>query len=143
MGIATNGFPISGAIHNDSISNPASVNTFPSSAQFLTNSSTLSPGARIQLLKFIKLVSERDPQAAIEVIGHTDSYGPLSSNLTLSRERASSVRNFLVTHGLGANPISTIGVGPNQPLVPDKTPAGVWIPANMAKNRRVDIKLLS
>ena len=73
-------------------------------------------------------------QYKIEIQGHTDSTGTLAWNMKLSQMRADSVKAFLVDHGVGADRLTTKGLGPNEPLASNETVAGRRL------NRRVDFK---
>jgi chemotaxis protein MotB len=78
----------------------------------------------------------------IRVEGHTDDV-PINtpafrSNWHLSVARAVNVAYYLIeTHGLNPDKVSVAGYGEIHPLVPNTTEA------NRAKNRRVDIVILS
>jgi len=73
-----------------------------------------------------------DWNLAIE--GHTDSIGSDAANLDLSRRRAGSVRNVLVSdQGIGANRLSTGGHGETRPRDRNDTLEG------RARNRRVEL----
>lgn len=75
----------------------------------------------------------QNPTAAVTIIGHTDSSGSDAVNNPLSLKRANSVRDYLVTKGVGSSRFVTEGHGSTEPLVANDTKA------NMAKNRRVEI----
>ncbi len=73
---------------------------------------------------------------AIEISGHTDSTGPESYNMTLSRRRAQAVVNYFLSKGVSKDQLSLKAFGETQPVVANDTPA------NRAKNRRVEFKIL-
>ena len=75
--------------------------------------------------------------AMIQIAGHTDSDGSGSYNQTLSEQRAASVKNYLVEHGISAGRLTTVGFGENQPVVPNNSAA------NKAMNRRIEFTVLS
>ena len=66
--------------------------------------------------------------------GHTDSRGTDAYNQKLSERRAAAVKDYLVSKGIPASKITTIGKGETQPVATNKTAAG------RQKNRRVDIE---
>jgi OmpA-OmpF porin, OOP family len=66
--------------------------------------------------------------------GHTDSIGSDAYNQRLSERRASAVRDYLVSKGIPAAKITTIGKGESQPVATNRTAEG------RQKNRRVDIE---
>lgn len=78
----------------------------------------------------------------IEVEGFTDDApilgGPYTSNMQLSAERATNVAVRLYrVDGIALSRLAVVGNGPNDPVAPNTSPA------NMAKNRRVDIVILA
>jgi OOP family OmpA-OmpF porin len=66
--------------------------------------------------------------------GHTDSIGTDAYNQKLSERRAAAVKDYLVSKGVPAAKITTIGKGESQPVATNKTAEG------RQKNRRVDIE---
>lgn len=69
--------------------------------------------------------------------GHTDDTGAAEHNLDLSKRRAESVKNYMVSKGIDAGRLQTEGVGSNEPVDPAKTNKA------RAKNRRIEFKLIS
>lgn len=71
----------------------------------------------------------------VTITGYTDSIGDAADNLTLSRTRAASMRDWLVTTG-GIDPgrLTVDGKGEADPLIPDAT-----TPQQNQQNRRVTI----
>ena len=65
----------------------------------------------------------------------TDSTGSDSYNLDLSRRRAESVANYLVSRGTSRARIATIGYGEQYPVADNTTEQG------RALNRRVEIRI--
>lgn len=68
----------------------------------------------------------------IDIGGHTDITGPRAYNMRLSRERARSVRRYLIEHGIAPERLSARGYGPDKPIADNDTDEG------RAKNRRVE-----
>jgi len=67
----------------------------------------------------------------IEIAGHTDNVGTPEANTKLSKERAESVRDYLLkTYGLPPNLLIAQGLGATQPIASNDTPDG------REKNRR-------
>lgn len=66
--------------------------------------------------------------------GHTDSIGTEHYNQRLSERRAVAVKAYLVSKGIPAAKITTIGKGETQPVATNKTKEG------RQKNRRVDME---
>lgn len=77
----------------------------------------------------------------VMVVGHTDDQRSFSarfpSNWELSKARAASVIKLLAAKAGPADRYTVVGRGETEPLVPNDTPA------NRARNRRVDIILLT
>ncbi|WP_185232015.1 OmpA family protein [Teredinibacter franksiae] len=74
-------------------------------------------------------------KTAIMVSGHTDSTGSLETNQTLSEQRASSVRQYLIQRQIASGRIHAVGYGPRYPMDTNSTAAG------REQNRRVELKL--
>ncbi|KGL48981.1 OmpA family protein [Porphyromonas cangingivalis] len=109
--------------------------TFDSGILFATNSSTLSAASRNALTRFAQNMNE-NPDTDIKIIGHTDSTGRHEYNMTLSKKRADSVFNHLITQGVRSSRILSIGMGPDQPVADNTTVEG------RAQNRRVEVYIL-
>lgn len=73
----------------------------------------------------------------VKIQGHTDNIGNASENLLLSRERAKSVRDYLVSKNVSTNRLSHEGFGQSKPIADNKTEEG------RAKNRRTEFVILS
>jgi len=67
----------------------------------------------------------------LEIQGHTDNVGAKDANLKLSRDRADSVKAYLVKGGVVASRLTTAGFGDAQPVADNGTEEG------RAQNRRV------
>ena len=76
------------------------------------------------------------PNAIIEVSAHTDSFGSDFYNYDLSRKRALSVKEYLITKGVNINRLLSIGYGEDKPIDTNETEAG------RAKNRRVEFRVI-
>ena len=110
---------------------------FPSVALFERKSYELTEQGKALLEKnrqaAIDLLSR---SAFIEIIGHTDSKGDEKDNMSLSKLRAASVRDYLISKGHDASKMITTGKGETQPVASNDTKEG------RAKNRRVEILVL-
>ncbi len=69
----------------------------------------------------------------MRVVGHTDSVGSAASNDELARQRAVSVMNYLVAHGVAQNRLSVDAKGQTEPVASNATDQG------RAENRRVEL----
>ncbi|MEY4210699.1 MAG: hypothetical protein RLZ92_1080 [Pseudomonadota bacterium] len=81
-------------------------------------------------------VLKQNPQLAIEIQGHTDSYGKDAYNQKLSERRAVAVKNELIKQGIASSRLSTVGFGESTPVDSNETDAG------RAYNRRVAYKIV-
>jgi outer membrane protein OmpA-like peptidoglycan-associated protein len=100
---------------------------------FETNSATLKPESS-QVLDRVAASLKANPTVRIEIAGHTDSAGKQAYNVDLSKRRAASVRDYLVSKGIAASRVETKGYGPAHPVADNATEAG------RARNRRVELK---
>lgn len=87
------------------------------------------------VLQSIADIMKEYPKAKFEIEGHTDSTGSLQLNERLSKARAASVKDYLVTIGMDASRLTSEGYGPSRPIATNKTAAG------RQQNRRVEISL--
>lgn len=110
---------------------------FPSVALFERRSGDLSEQGKALLEKNRMASREMLSRASyIEIVGHTDDVGDDDYNMALSKQRSTSVRDYLVSKGLDASKIVTTGLGETMPTASNNTPEG------RAENRRVEILLL-
>ena len=101
---------------------------------FAVDSATISPAMRA-VLDDVAASMIRYPNSLIDVMGHTDSTGSDQYNLELSRRRAESVTNYLVSRGVARARIESIGYGEQYPIADNTTEEG------RARNRRVEIRI--
>jgi outer membrane protein OmpA-like peptidoglycan-associated protein len=97
---------------------------------FAFNSAELSAESK-PILNVLAEHMKAHPTVAIRVEGHTDNIGGAPFNLELSRNRAVSVKQYLVAQGVAAERLGTEGLGLSQPVADNSTPEG------RAQNRRV------
>ena len=102
---------------------------------FNTGNATLRPESFAALNKLVNLLKE-NPNVKIEVSGHTDNTGSASTNKTLSKNRALTVRNYLISQGIAGERVQYEGYGFDRPIAPNNTEEG------RAANRRVEIEIL-
>ena len=102
--------------------------------RFDTNKSTLTATAKTNLDKLIPVFKEY-ADTNIMIYGYTDSTGSAEYNLKLSQERATSVKNYLVSKGLASTRFSTSGMGIADPIATNDTPEG------RSQNRRVEFAI--
>jgi outer membrane protein OmpA-like peptidoglycan-associated protein len=99
---------------------------------FDTGKYTLKPGTQVSLAKVAGIL-EAYPGLKVQVEGYTDSVGSDDFNQKLSENRASAVKDFLVSQGVSANNITSQGFGKNDPVADNSTSAG------RQQNRRVNL----
>ncbi|MBM3437273.1 MAG: OmpA family protein, partial [Bacteroidetes bacterium] len=102
---------------------------------FETNQYELMEASRIELNKLIKLL-QKNPEIRIEIGGHTDNVGTHDYNVTLSQNRAKSVRDYLVENQIEPARIKYKGYAETQPVDPNDTEEG------RANNRRTEFKII-
>ena len=102
---------------------------------FNSGKATLKPQSFEALDKFAELL-QKNPTVSIEVSGHTDNTGSASLNKKLSKDRALTVKNYLVNKGIEDERITYAGYGFEQPIASNDTPEG------REQNRRVEIKVI-
>jgi len=99
---------------------------------FDTGKYSLKPGAREKLAKVAGILLAY-PGLNIEVGGYTDNVGGDAMNQTLSENRASSVRDYLMQQGVATNSVSSKGFGNTLPVASNENSAG------RQQNRRVEL----
>jgi outer membrane protein OmpA-like peptidoglycan-associated protein len=99
---------------------------------FDTGKYSLKPGAREKLAKVAGILLAY-PGLNIEVGGYTDNVGGDQMNQTLSENRASSVRDYLVQQGVATNSVSAKGFGNSLAVASNDNAAG------RQQNRRVEL----
>ncbi|WP_346836923.1 OmpA family protein [Microbulbifer sp. SAOS-129_SWC] len=100
---------------------------------FEFNSARLTAAAMDSLQTVVRSLRNQ-PGSQVEIAGHSDSLGNDAYNLKLSRDRANSVRDFLISHGVNGNRITANGYGEQQPIASNSTESG------RAQNRRVEMR---
>jgi outer membrane protein OmpA-like peptidoglycan-associated protein len=98
---------------------------------FATGKEDISSDAAIRLETAYNTL-EQNPDIAVEIRGYTDNVGKKASNIKLSQRRADAVRNHLVSKGIAGERITAIGLGPENPISSNATPAG------RQQNRRIE-----
>ncbi len=110
--------------------------TIKQAVQFATDSAIILPES-FPLLTEVADVFIKNPRIKrVEVQGHTDNTGTPERNKTLSEQRASAVRSWLMAHGVMPDRLVAKGYGQEKPIAPNVTAA------TKAKNRRVQFVIL-
>jgi len=102
-------------------------------ALFDFDKSVLRPDGKKAIDDALAKIQGTDLEMVIAT-GHTDSIGTEQYNQRLSERRAEAVKQYLVSKGIPASKVTTIGKGESQPVATNKTKEG------RQKNRRVDIE---
>jgi outer membrane protein OmpA-like peptidoglycan-associated protein len=102
---------------------------FERASSKLKNESTVSLDTIVDYL-------HENPKTRMKIIGHTDLIGNLEDNMLLSRERATSVKEYLIRKGIDEKRLETGGKGPTEPMIA-KTDE-----ESSKKNRRTEFVLL-
>jgi OmpA-OmpF porin, OOP family len=99
---------------------------------FDSGQATLKPGAASTIDRLAAFL-DQSPDRSVAIEGHTDSMGSDAYNLSLSENRANSVKAALVAKGVRAERIVTVGKGEGVPVAGNDNSAG------RQQNRRVEI----
>ena len=81
-------------------------------------------------------VAQRCDGFVFEIGGHTDSEGDRGFNITLSRQRARAVADYMIDRGIAADRIDAIGFGPDIPIADNGSLEG------RAANRRIEFNVV-
>ena len=110
--------------------------TFDSGILYDVNKATLRSEAKTNLDK-MAVILNKYPDTNILIEGHTDATGTNEHNLELSRNRASSVSNYLAGLGVDPSRFTAMGYGESQPIATNDTDAG------RQQNRRVELAIMA
>lgn len=96
------------------------------------NAASIRAESRPVLDEVVDLLKS-EPEWKLLIEGHTDSIGADDRNMTLSQQRAESVKSYLVEKGIEAGRLTTRGFGESKPVADNGTELG------RAQNRRVEL----
>ncbi len=99
---------------------------------FTLSRKSIEPSSRKTARDIARLI-KLCPYTQIIIQGYTDSIGTEKRNLEISRQKAETLKRFLVSQGVDAKRIKAVGLGESNPLGDNETVEG------RAKNRRVEI----
>ena len=109
----------------------------PGQIEFDTGKATFKAGggsdAVVDQLK--KFLDENPKITKLRIEGHTDNVGAAEANLTLSGQRALTVKNAAIAKGAAKERLLAVGFGQNKPLADNTTDEG------RAKNRRTEFRI--
>lgn len=109
---------------------------------FASGKSELQPESKAELDKLVTLMTNF-PKLILEIAGHTDAAGSDELNQKLSEQRAQSVANYLIEHGIDKNRLRTKGMGEKFPIAQNYNKDGSPNRAGMSMNRRFEFTVLS
>lgn len=97
--------------------------------------SDLRPESSPELQKVVAFMLA-NPNAEIELSGHTSSEGNAGFNRSLSYRRVKTCKDYITAKGIDTGRIIAIGYGPDKPVSSNDTETG------RAKNRRVEMRIV-
>ena len=103
---------------------------------FETNSDRLKSDVNTIMDTVVVFMLENPDVTKLEVSAHTDNVGSDAYNLQLSKRRAATVVNYLVSHGVERKRLVPVGYGESRPLNKNATPQQREV------NRRVEFMIL-
>ena len=106
--------------------------TLSGDTNFEFNKAALLPNAYPTLNKLAETMKS-NPDTKWKIEGYTDAVGSDAYNMELSRRRAQSVADYLVSQGAKMSNLEIVPMGESNPVATNKTPEG------RAMNRRVEI----
>lgn len=99
------------------------------------DSEQLKETSKPEVNRIVELLKQ-NKDLKVAIVGHTDDLGNDTYNLSLSKNRAITIKKALEKQGISPKRISTIGKGEEEPLIPNTSEE------NRAKNRRTELKIL-
>ncbi len=112
----------------------AELNEYSKTVLFDLNKATIRSEST-EALEAIHEIMHEFPNTVFHIEGHTDSTGSDEYNLNLSKERAASVKDWLIKNGIPENRLTSEGYGETRPIATNNTAEG------RQQNRRVEISL--
>jgi outer membrane protein OmpA-like peptidoglycan-associated protein len=110
--------------------------TFESGLLFPYDSDVLTAAAQ-QNLSTLASSLDKYPNTDIVIVGHTDSNGSDTYNMSLSERRAAAAVNYLVSRGVSRSRLRGAGRGETEPVASNDTDAG------RQQNRRVEVAIFA
>jgi outer membrane protein OmpA-like peptidoglycan-associated protein len=108
--------------------------TFASGLLFAFDDEQILPAAAENLRNLAASLNQY-PNTNVLIVGHTDASGTADYNQALSERRAQAAADFLVSQGVSASRLRTVGRGETEPVATNATDAG------RAQNRRVEVAI--
>lgn len=101
---------------------------------FDTGKADLKPAAQSNINE-LAAIMKKYPENILTIKGYTDDTGTAAVNKPLSEKRALAVKNQILSQGIPATTVSSLGMGSENPVDQGKTKEA------RAKNRRVEIEI--
>ncbi len=92
-------------------------------------------------LAIVADILSQGPDRVIRINGHADALGSDEYNSVLSIKRADSIRQALISMGVGPNQVVTEAFGETKPRRPNFNPDGTDNPTGRSENRRAEVYL--
>ncbi len=102
--------------------------------QFETGKAVIKPVSFAILNAIVKVMAE-NPTYKLKIGGHTDNVGADDMNMTLSKDRAAAVANYLIAKGVDPLRLSSEGYGETVPVDTNESVKG------RTRNRRVEFQV--
>jgi len=123
------------------VSKKESISTKKISISFRTGEYKIDDNAKQLIDLQFTPIAKAFSHTRIRIEGNTDNVGSKSSNIALSKKRAQSMVDYLMTeHSMPANRFIIVGNGPNKPVPGCEANQNA---ACKAKNRRTDFELVA
>jgi len=104
--------------------------------QFKLGSAEILPESHALLDEVARVFVDNPQIELVKIEGHTDITGSAGINRKLSKQRAESVREYLIKAGVAGKRMVALGFGPDKPIADNGTPEG------QDKNRRVEFNIV-
>lgn len=104
--------------------------------QFDLAKATIKPESFSLLDEIVSVIKANPHIKKVRIEGHASADGDADFNKRLSADRAKSVREYLIDHGIPADALVSEGYGIERPIASNDTPDG------REKNRRVEFNII-
>ena len=111
------------------------IKTAYNNLEFASGKAIILPNSRAALDELAETLKKK-PNWNLEITGHTDNVGEEAANMELSKKRAESLKNYLVSKGIDTNRLKVLYQGETKPIADNNTAEG------RKMNRRVEMKIV-
>ncbi len=115
--------------------------TLQAEALFAFDKAVLRPRGQNTLNDFVAKMEAHPNVRLLLVTGYADRIGTETYNLKLSQRRAAAVKRYLVSQGIAANRVQTVGKGEADPVVACNGIRGNKLIQCLQPNRRVVVEI--